>query len=100
MATTMSRRRPNMSERRAMIGVATAPESRVAVTSQETAPGVSPRTAGKRGTAGTTSVCWRATTRQLKAATPIRATEEGVAARAGGEDGVMVMPLIRAECAR
>lgn len=51
-----------MSARRETIGVEAAPARRVAVTAQETLLGDAPRIPGKRGIAGTTSVCCSATT--------------------------------------
>ena len=52
---------PTMSARRETIGVEAAPARRVAVTAQETLLGDAPRIPGKRGIAGTTSVCCNAT---------------------------------------
>ena len=56
------RRLPIMSARRETIGVATAPTSRVDVTSHDALSVVVSRISGKSGSNGTTSVCCSATT--------------------------------------
>ena len=60
--STIIRRLPIMSARRETIGVATAPTSRVEVTSQDALSVEVPRISGKSGSNGTTSVCCSATT--------------------------------------
>src|SRR6185436_394137 len=62
METSIIRRLPTMSASRDTIGVATAPVSRVAVTSQETLSAEACRIVGKSGSKGTTRVCCSATT--------------------------------------
>ncbi len=78
-ATMMARqitiifRFPYMSALRDTIGVATALESRVAVTSQDASSAVTPRISGKSGRSGTTRVCISATTVPLSARTAVMA---------------------------
>src|SRR6478752_270850 len=62
MHTTINNRLPNMSASRDMIGVATALDSSVAVTSQDASSAETPRIPGKSGNSGITIVCCRATT--------------------------------------
>ncbi len=62
MQTTIISRLPNMSASLDMIGVATALDSRVAVTSHDASSADTPRMAGKSGNNGITIVCCSATT--------------------------------------
>ncbi|CAM5709823.1 hypothetical protein SCANM63S_07143 [Streptomyces canarius] len=59
-AAVSTRRLPYMSPARPRTGVRTAPESRVAVTVQETAAADAPVSRGRSGRSGTTTVCMTA----------------------------------------
>ncbi|MCY1221330.1 hypothetical protein D9M72_333820 [compost metagenome] len=89
-ATMMARqitiifRLPYMSALRDTIGVATALESSVAVTSQEASSAVTPRIPGKSGRSGTTRVCISATTVPLSARTAVMAPGDMDLLRDGG----------------
>jgi hypothetical protein len=82
-----------MSALRDTIGVATALERSVAVTSEEASSAVTPRIPGKSGRSGTTKVCISATRVPLRASTAVMAEKDGYPSGRAMGHGILFLSI-------